>query len=112
VVHLESPDVLLLTQWRDFFELAYSEPKRQMSMQDIDHVRDVAKFFAGPLLIHKLAVVLALNNHSEEAKLWLMRMCKSSPDDDCNEVKKVWSWESRRFPEVNAISWPNSEKSH
>jgi hypothetical protein len=106
VKHLPPPEVLLLTQWHEYIVVAYTEPKRGMSPLEIDRVRKVANFFAGPLFIHKLAIILALNHQSDEAKLWLIRLCKSSPDDDCRATKNAWTRESKLFPEIAAIPWP------
>jgi O-antigen ligase len=108
VTHLPPPDVLLLTQWSEFMVVAYTEPKRNMNQSDIDRARKIASFFGGPLFMHKLAQMLALNNQGEEAKLWLVRLCKTSPVADCDATKKSWERESQQFSEIAAIPWPTS----
>lgn len=106
VARLAPPDVLLLTQWREFIEVARIEPSKNMEPAEIDKIRQVANFFAGPLFIHKLATALTLNHQPEEAMLWLKRLCKSSPVKDCEAAESVWAKQSLQFPEIAAVSWP------
>jgi len=107
VARIGPPDVLLLTQWRDQIEVSRVEPSAGMNSKDIDQMRHVANFFAGAFLIHKLATALALNHHPDEAKLWLRRLCKSSPAKDCIDAQHVWEKQSLKYPEIAAIPWPD-----
>lgn len=106
VAHLDPPDVLLLTQWREFIEVTRIEPRTNMSAAEIDKIRDVANFFAGPLFIHKLATALALNHRPDEAILWLQRLCKSAPVNDCTSAETQWKRQAVKYPEIAAIPWP------
>lgn len=106
VAHISAPDVLILTQWRDFIEVSRLEPSGGMKSEQIDQMRRIAYFFAGPFLIHKLATALALNNQGDEAEQWLKRLCKSSPVKDCTEAQHMWSRQSLKHPEIAAIPWP------
>jgi len=107
VAHLDSPDVLLLTQWREFIEVARLEPRYGMSPAEINRIRHVTNFFAGPMLIHKLATALTLNHQADEAGLWLRRLCKSSPAQDCIDAQHVWEKQSLKYPEIATMSWPD-----
>jgi hypothetical protein len=107
VRHLDPPEVLLLTQWREFIEVTRIEATPNMSPAEIDKIRHVANFFAGPLFIHKLATALALNHQPDEARLWLKRLCKSAPDQDCIDAQAVWQKQSLKYPDIAAIHWPN-----
>jgi len=109
VAHLDAPDVLLLTQWREFIEVARTEPTKDMSPREIDKIRQVANFFAGPLFIHKLSTALALNQQPEEAILWLKRLCKSAPTKNCTEVEAIWNKQALKYPEIAAIPWPHQQ---
>jgi O-antigen ligase len=106
VAHLDPPDVLLLTQWREFIEVTRIEPRADMSAAEIDKIRHVANFFAGPLFIHKLAASLALNHQPDEAILWLKRLCKSAPVKDCADAETLWKRQAVKYPEIAAIPWP------
>lgn len=108
VAHFDPPNVLLLTQWREFIEVTRIEPSKNMEPAEINKIRLVANFFAGPIFINKLAKALALNHQPEEAAWWLKRVCRTAPAKDCADAKAVWAKESLKFPEIAAISWPNS----
>jgi O-antigen ligase len=107
VARIGPPDVLLLTQWRDFIEVSRVEPSADMTPEDIEQMRRVANFFAGPFLIHKLATALALNHQGDEAGLWLRRLCKSSPAQDCIDAQNYWTKQSLKYPEIAAAPWTN-----
>lgn len=106
VAHLGPPDVLLLTQWREFIEVARIEPTKDMRATEIDKIRHVANFFSGSLLIHKLATALALNQQPEEATLWLKRLCKSAPVNECMDAETIWTKQSLEYSDIAAIPWP------
>jgi hypothetical protein len=107
VAHIDAPDVLMLTQWREFIEVGRTEPTANMSASDIDRIRTVVNLFGGALFIHKLATALALNQQAGEAQLWLRRLCKSAPLQDCIDAQAVWNNQSLKYPDIAAIPWSN-----
>lgn len=110
VIHLAPPDTLLLTQWHDFFKMVDAEPKRMMTIEEMNNFRNVAEIFAGTFFIHQLATALALNHQVEEAQAWLQRSCKTAPEKDCEASQKMWDWQSqKKYPEIAAIPWPVSK---
>jgi len=100
------PDVLLLTQWRDYIYYARFEPKAGLNKEELAWMRNVTGLFPNIVFLHKLATALALNQCPEEAKLWLQRMCKIAPEDQCQAVEKKWAKQSLKIPEIAAIPWP------
>ncbi len=100
------PDVLLLTQWHDYIKFARMEPKPGVSTEELAWMRNLTGLFPGSLFFHKFATYLALNQHPEEAQLWLKRMCKTVPDQECNDVEIIWAKQSLKYPEIAAIPWP------
>jgi O-antigen ligase len=100
------PDVWLLTQWHDYIKYARIEPKAGLSAAELDWMRNVTGLYPNAILMHKLATTLALNQHPEEAQLWLKRMCKVIPESECFIAEKIWARQSLRYPEIAAIPWP------
>lgn len=100
------PEVLLLTQWRDYIKFARMEPKRGVAPDVIAWMRNLTGLFPGGLFFHKFATVLALNQRPEEAQLWLKRMCKTVPESECRDVQAIWARQSLIVPEIAAIPWP------
>ena len=100
------PKVVLLTQWHDYIKFARMEPKAGLSTEELEWMRGLTGLYPGGVFFHKLATVLALNHQPDEAKLWLQRMCKVVPADDCTSVKTVWARQSIQYPEIAAIPWP------
>lgn len=103
----EAPDVLLLTQWRDYIRYARFEPKAGLTSDELNWMRHITGLFPSAIFIHKLATGLALNQQPEEARLWLKRMCKIFPEGPCLTTKRVWARQALQHPEIAAIPWPN-----
>lgn len=106
VAPIGPPDVILLTQWHDFVEFARYEPKAGLSQAELDRLRSIPELFSGALFVHKYASILALNQHPDEARLWLQRLCKVAPESECSAAKAIWAKQSLKHPEIAAIHWP------
>jgi O-antigen ligase len=101
------PNLLLLTQWRDFFRLARFDPPAGMSAADLQSMRDVSGLYPSGIFIQRLATALALNHQPREAALWLRRLCEVGGELQCAAVKKAWVRQAHSSPEIAAVSWPN-----
>lgn len=100
------PDVLLLTQWRDYIRMARLDPMGKLSAADLDSMRAGIVVYPNFVIFNKLAISLALNHQPDEARLWLIRLCKVSPAQDCEAAKSIWAAQSSRHSEIAAIPWP------
>ena len=101
------PEVLLLTQWREFIRLARFEPTRGMSAEELDWMRKIAGAFPNAGAFHKLAAALAMNQRPDEAQLWLRRMCRTVSKSQCDAVRQAWTIQSEQDPQIAAVPWPN-----
>lgn len=103
----QAPDVLLLTQWRDFFQAVRLTPKAGMNNSDVKLLRDLAGAYPNPGLFLKLAQVLALNDEPAEAVLWLTRACPMVPLTQCHAMQQAWAAMSLNDPKIAAAHWPS-----
>lgn len=99
------PDVLLLTQWRDYIEFARMQPKAGATSAELEHMRHVAGLFPGSLFLFNLASTLALNHQPEEARVWLEKMCRVVPQRECRDAQTIWAKQALKHPEIAAIPW-------
>jgi len=102
----EPPDVLLLTQWREFIRLARFEPSSGMSVGDLDWIRKVSNAIPSTGALLKLAAALAMNQRPDEAQLWLKKVCKIVSESQCAAVKAAWANQSLANPLIAAVPWP------
>jgi O-antigen ligase len=102
------PDVLLLTQWRDYIEFARWRPHAGASAAEVDRMRNITELFPSAMSIFQFADTLALNQQPDEARIWLQRLCKVTPVDQCEKARTLWAQQSLRYPEIAAIAWPIS----
>ena len=98
--------MLLLTQWRDYIKFARMDPKSGVSEAELAWMRHLTGLFPGGIFFHKFATFLALNHRPEEAQLWLQRMCKTVPVQECHDAETIWEKQALKYPEVAAVPWP------
>jgi hypothetical protein len=100
------PDVILLTQWYDQIELARFEPTTNMAPDKLMQMQNIVGVYPSALFAHKVATALALNHDPDGARLWLQRLCKIAPVDQCDSAEKIWAKQALNYPDIAAIPWP------
>jgi O-antigen ligase len=105
-VPAKSPDVVLLTQWRDYFKAVRLEPTSEMAQSDVQLLLGLAGAYPNPGLFLKLAKSLALKDEPAEAALWLTRACNMVPLSQCIALKRTWAAQSKADPKMAAAHWP------
>lgn len=103
---VEPPDVLMLTQWRDFIRLAKFDPPPGMSDSDLQWMRDTTALHPSPGFFQRLATALVLNHRPDEAVLWLRRLCQVGAPARCLAVKEAWARQGAADPRIAAVPWP------
>ncbi|WP_417660564.1 Wzy polymerase domain-containing protein [Pseudomonas sp.] len=63
-----APDVVLLSQLREFTRFARTQPTAEMSGADLEWMRKVSHRYPYYLALHRYALALALNGHVEAAR--------------------------------------------
>ena len=104
------PDVLLLTQLRDFIILARLQPSPPMTIEQVEWIRKVALTYPNPPNLLKLATALALKGQTLEAQNFLKRLCVLSRAEQCAFAKTSWLVLQSKFPQLEAVNWPSQEK--
>ena len=102
----QTPDVVLLTQWRDYFRLIRLEPTSDMSDAELAWIENVTMHYPNIGFFQKLATALAMNRRPEEAAIWLTRMCRIAPESQCRAVKAAWAIQVQREVVLTAVPWP------
>ena len=100
------PDVVALTQLRDYIALARIEPRAGMTPVELEWVRGVITTLPSAFVLYRFAAMLALNDQPEEAAVWLKRVCHISPPIQCKTIKEEWAAQALIHPKISAIPWP------
>ena len=100
------PDVILLTQWRDYIQYVRSEPKAGLKEDDLNQHRLIASLSPDVVTLTKLATTLVLNDRPDEAKMWLRKMCKVVTEEQCHSAKMAWNLQVKKYPQIEKTSWP------
>ncbi|PUA18480.1 PglL family O-oligosaccharyltransferase [Glaciimonas sp. PCH181] len=106
VTAAEPPDVLALTQFREMIRYARIQPKMKFDAKELNWMRDVVEASPSPYGVYQLALALAVNGKPDEAQRWLQRLCKTSPDEQCQGARNSWEIEARKNRFIAAVAWP------
>lgn len=106
-VQIATPDVLLLTQWRDFFDAVQLDTSKVMSDNEIEWLEHTASLNANPGLFQLLALARLRRGESEEAVKTLNTMCSVVPQNTCETVKMRWTRQAQQEPALAEMGWPN-----
>jgi hypothetical protein len=101
------PDVVALTQWRDYILFARMEPNAAVNATNLSWMRNLVATTPSAFIMYRFAAMLALNNEPAEATLWLKRLCLTSPKDQCEVIRIEWVNQSKINPQIANIQWPN-----
>ena len=100
------PQIIMLTQWRDFIHMARLEPTEGMPKSELQWMRDVTGLYPSGGFVQRLATALALNQLPEEAALWLHKFCNMATEDQCEGLKRAWARQARGNEKIAAVQWP------
>lgn len=102
----EPPDVLALTQLREWIRLARYTVAAGMAQRDLDWMENVIRTYPSPGGAFQMARAMALNGYPDKAGLWLIRACKITDEERCGQVRSLWEQESRNNPLLAAVPFP------
>ncbi len=100
------PDVISLTQFHDVILFSRNVPKRNLKDEELQWMINRVEILPSPLLIYNLAVNLTLNNREDEAKKWIILLCKTAPEVNCDDMRALWAEKSVLYPELSKMDWP------
>ncbi|WP_457329365.1 Wzy polymerase domain-containing protein [Rhizobacter sp. P5_C2] len=104
---LHAPDLVLLTQLREFLHFANTQARRGMPPEELDMMRDVAARYGHPPVLFRYALASALNGRPDQARDTLRRLCKTQMIERCEEGREAWVAASQgEFPELRAVEFP------
>ncbi|WP_158081258.1 PglL family O-oligosaccharyltransferase [Rhodoferax fermentans] len=101
------PDVIALTQWRDYIIFARMEPTPNINPDRIAWMKNLVSTVPSAYGMYKLASFLAVNDSPLEASQWLRRLCQTSPSDQCEIIRNEWASQSEMNSKIGGIPWPN-----
>ncbi len=99
------PDVVVLTQWRDYIRMARTDTMKVLSEAELQQLTDIVSALPSPAGIYKLAAALALRQQTDKASLWLVRLCKTQAVQQCDAVRSDWQEKARTYPEMAHVDW-------
>ena len=100
------PEVALLDRPRLFHRYMLSTAREGLTDQELQAVREIARRHAFPPSLFRLAVVLGINGHADEAARTLALLCQIHPLTRCIEAQDAWRAMQLRYTSLNAIPPP------
>lgn len=100
------PDVIALTQFRDYLIFARNVPRRGVDTNELRWMIDTVNTIPSAHIMYKLAMNLAMNERPIEAKHWLAKICKTTPEPNCQAMRVTWETEALTNVDMTAVPWP------
>ena len=98
-----APDLLLLTDWRDFLVLARTEAQPDMDPKWIESMRKVRLRHPYPPILLRYALVAGLNGRPDEALSAMVLLCKIHVPQRCSEGLDSWRQARQKYPQLGPI---------
>jgi len=102
----KAPDVVMLTQLREFIRFARTEAREEMSEAELDWMRKVAHRYAYSPALFRYALALGLNNRPLVAGLELRRLKQLYPGQFNDEVRPGWEALAKLYPQLMHVPFP------
>lgn len=103
----EAPDIVLLTQLREYLRFARTEARPGMSAEQLDWMRRVAERYSYPPVLFRYALASALNGRGAVAHRVLDQLCRTQAKRVCAEARGNWErTAATRYPVLAEVSFP------
>lgn len=102
----EAPDLILLTQWREYLRFARAQARAGMSDDELAWMSKVAERFPYASGLLELAVARGLNGRPAQAAEALRRLCGLHTVRRCREHLVEWKRLARAHPELSQVALP------
>lgn len=103
---VQPPEVLLLTQWRDFVRMVKWDLSQPVRPQDLPWMQHVTSLNPNIGLFQIYAMALARSGQPDAAAHWLRVLCKAVPEPQCARVAAFWRFRATSDPALAAVPWP------
>ncbi len=108
-----APDLMLLTQWRDYLRFARLEVHPGMSSDELTWVRHVTERFPHAPSQFRSALAHGLNNRPDIAARELQRLCSLHTALRCRDQLDAWHELTRtKYPQLAEIPLPKTSTSY
>lgn len=105
-IETPAPDLLMLTQLEAYLRFIRTEARPGMTEPEVQKFRDVARRFAHPPVLLRLALAEGLNGHPAAAAETLRRLCAMHTAQLCQEGREAWQLLQQRYPVLLEVALP------
>ncbi len=105
-VNSREPDVLLLTQWREYLRFARTEPAAGMSAAQLGWMRQAADRYPYSSGQYRYAKAAALNGQIDRAAVVLARLCRMHTPVHCKDAVEAWQTAAQNQPQLASVVLP------
>lgn len=106
-IESEAPDLVLLTQWREYLRFVRVEAHPGMSAAELTWMREVAERYPYAPAQFRYALANGLNAHPGVAHDTLIRLCKLQTVRRCRESLQAWrELAQSRYPQLADVPLP------
>lgn len=104
------PDVVVLTQWRDYVAMAKTDLGKAVSDEELQRMENITSLYPNTGFFQVLAMSLARRGQTDRAAHWLDVMCSVLSVAQCGGVRAAWIQQAAQDPALAAVPWPRATK--
>ena len=102
------PDIELLDWQREYVRLFLTEPRREMSPQELQWISAIATRYPSPTALMRLARSQALNGQTANAERSLQILCRISMEQHCDNGRKHWATLAKDSAHMQQVRFPET----
>lgn len=102
----QPPDVWVLTDQREIFDLAKLASKDQIGEQELARLEKGAMQFPSSYLSYRTAFAMRLHGREVDARRWMERACKITSASNCSLFKNALIELGQKPARTSSTSWP------
>lgn len=106
---ITTPEVILLTQWRDLFRVTQQDPAKKPSEEEMIWLQQTVSLNPNTGFFQLLALGWAQRGEPEKAAQTLDIMCSILPPALCGSVKRFWVHRAQYDDVVATVPWPRNK---
>lgn len=101
------PQVLLLDGLRESHRFLITEPRKGLSLAELDSMHNVARRYPNVPTLFRYALAEGLNGQRDGAMHTLALICKLNTRPHCDEVRASWADLQTRHAELRDVTFPD-----
>lgn len=100
-----TPEVLILTQWSDFFILSHRELTQPVNTEELRRIENLAHLYPSAGFLMQLAAAQSMHKNINAAEISLRQACQLYGNSQCDAIRTKWAHAALDEPALTHVDW-------